>query len=149
VSIKPNESEISHRSNVVSHELWNFQFLPGRIERNKTEIKSMADYVLHKYCSGQLTSYMIIETDTVRDEKIIRFCKKFDVINIYTYPKNFSPATQHKYLGGTILFMKKYVPLIGKQTHVYVDYKNNEDRKKFPYPESFKKIDEYIYYSKN
>jgi hypothetical protein len=91
----------------------------------------MADYVIHKYCSGQLTNYIIIDIDTVKDEKIIRFCKKFDVINIYTYPKNLSITTQHKYLGGTVLFMKKYIPLIGKQTHVYVDYKTDEEKKRF------------------
>jgi hypothetical protein len=105
----------------------------------------MADYVLKKYNNEGFSRYIIITVDTVKDEEIIRFCKKFDIKNIYVYDDR---SSESKYLIRTVSFFKRYTPLVGKKREVIIDYKNDEQRWKFPYPKSIKKIDQDIYYSK-
>ncbi|HTH56186.1 MAG TPA: hypothetical protein VL728_09070 [Cyclobacteriaceae bacterium] len=115
-----------------------------KIKKNKAEIKAMANYVLTKYSNGALTKYMIITMDTVKDQKLVAFCKKFDIRNIYVYGAG---GSESRYLSYTISFFKNYTPLVGKKTEVIVDYKNDEQKRAYPFPQSIKKIDENIYYS--
>jgi hypothetical protein len=105
----------------------------------------MANYVLERYSNGTFAKYMIITIDTVKDEKLIEFCKKYDIKNIYIYNEG---GSEFKYLSYTISFFKNYVPLFGKKTEVIVDYESEEQRRNNPFPKSFKKIDEDIYYSR-
>jgi len=121
-----------------------------KAKKHKQEFNEMTLYIIskgyHRYFSNP---YLYIQVDTIKDTRIKKFCRKFEIFQLTIQGKYDYQGKSGKFVeDSVIIFERKYTPVIGARCEIIMDC--SIEKKDYPdfegYGQKLIRIEKGMYY---